>query len=241
MTDREILEATKAEIKRLKNELVSNNEGTMFEKGRISAFEDVMLFIDSKQEEPIIKVWHEPDEKPSDKSKVVVWTGEEMVQCNYIFGKFAEKTPTEEHGRNLDLGNVEEPSSVFVSKRSRADLTGLVVKWAYIDDLLNNTTKSFDDYILDSDKVVTNEKGVRVNLSQLKRVARSEGEFETFFKEYYEKNNDEIVTVYDRYAGLKDGATFALRRIGSIIGQGGNDYLVLEEVKSTINKLLKEL
>ena len=61
------------------------------------------------------------------------------------------------------------------------------------------------------------------------------------YEEYYEKSNDEIVTVYDRYEGLKDGATFALRRIGSIIGQGGNDYLVLEEVKSTINKLLKEL
>lgn len=91
--------------------------------------------------EQIKPVWHEPDEKPSDKSKVVVWTGEEMVQCNYIFGKFAEKTPTEEHGRNLDLGNVEEPSSVFVSKKSRADLTDLVVKWAYIDDLLNNPDK----------------------------------------------------------------------------------------------------
>ena len=210
-------------------------------------YDDDYCFFISEQdqwelvEEPVGKVWHQPDEKPSDKSKVVVWTGDEIVQCSYIYCKFVEKTPTEEHGRYVDVGNREDPGSVFISKRSRADLTELVVKWAYVDDLLNNTTKSFDSYIQEGDKVVTNEKGVRVNLSQLKRVAKSEGEFETFFKEYYEKSNDEIVTVYDRYEGLKDGATFALRRIGSIIGQGGNDYLVLEEVKSTINKLLKEL
>lgn len=108
---------------------------------------DILELIDSLQEEPISadwfrnNVWHEPDEKPSDKSKVVVWTGEEMVQCSYIFGKFKEKTPTEEHGRYVDVGNREDPGSVFISKRSRADLTDLVVKWAYIDDLLNNPDK----------------------------------------------------------------------------------------------------
>ena len=47
-----------------------------------------------------------------------------------------------------------------------------------VNDLLNITTKSFDDYIQEGDKVVTNEKGVRVNLSQLKRVAKYKGEFE---------------------------------------------------------------
>ena len=47
-----------------------------------------------------------------------------------------------------------------------------------VNDLLNITTKSFDDYIQEGDKVVTNEKDVRVNLSQLKRVAKYKGEFE---------------------------------------------------------------
>ena len=49
MTNREQI---LAEIKRLKTELIENGENTMFEQGRISAFEDMELFIDSMQEEP---------------------------------------------------------------------------------------------------------------------------------------------------------------------------------------------
>ena len=79
------------------------------------------------------------------------------------------------------------------------------------------------------------------NKEKLMAVAKSEGVFDTFFKEYYEKNHDEIVVIYDRYAGIKDGAAFALRRINDIIAAGGNDYLVLQEIKSTIKELMKEL
>ena len=53
MTDNEKLEKVKVEIERQKSELFSNNEGTMFEQGRISAFEDVLLLFDSTQEEPV--------------------------------------------------------------------------------------------------------------------------------------------------------------------------------------------
>ena len=40
-------DATVAEINRLIAELVEKGEGTMFEKGRISAFEDAKLFLDT--------------------------------------------------------------------------------------------------------------------------------------------------------------------------------------------------
>lgn len=49
MTIKEII---KAELKRLKNELIEEGENTMFEQGRISAFEDIDVFIDSLPEEP---------------------------------------------------------------------------------------------------------------------------------------------------------------------------------------------
>lgn len=52
MTNREQI---LAEIKRLKTELIENGENTMFEQGRISAFEDMELFIDSMQEETTSK------------------------------------------------------------------------------------------------------------------------------------------------------------------------------------------
>lgn len=42
----------KDEVERLKNELITNCENTMFEQGRISAFEDMVLFINSLQEKP---------------------------------------------------------------------------------------------------------------------------------------------------------------------------------------------
>jgi hypothetical protein len=44
MTIKEII---KAELKRLKNELIEEGENTMFEQGRISAFVDAKVFIDS--------------------------------------------------------------------------------------------------------------------------------------------------------------------------------------------------
>ena len=40
-------DATVAEINRLIAELVEKDEGTMFEQGRISAFEDAKLFLDT--------------------------------------------------------------------------------------------------------------------------------------------------------------------------------------------------
>ena len=43
----------RSEVERLKNELVKNCEGTMFEQGRISALEDTLLFIDSMPEKPV--------------------------------------------------------------------------------------------------------------------------------------------------------------------------------------------
>ena len=45
----------RTELERLKNELIANNENTMFEQGRISAFEDALLFVDSTPEEPVIE------------------------------------------------------------------------------------------------------------------------------------------------------------------------------------------
>ena len=42
----------RSEVECLKNELVKNCEGTMFEQGRISALEDILLFIDSMRKEP---------------------------------------------------------------------------------------------------------------------------------------------------------------------------------------------
>jgi hypothetical protein len=42
-----------AELNRLIAELVEEGEDTMFEQGRISAFEDIKLFIDSMKEELI--------------------------------------------------------------------------------------------------------------------------------------------------------------------------------------------
>ena len=141
MTDKEI----RALIKKRRKDWRYGN--SVEAKYKAEECKDILELIDSLQEEPISvdwfrnNVWHKPDENPFDKSKVVVWTGEEMVQCSYIFGKFKEKTPTEEHGRYVDVGNREDPGSVFISKRSRADLTDLVVKWAYIDDLLNNPDK----------------------------------------------------------------------------------------------------
>lgn len=50
MTDREII---KTELRRLKTELIEEGENTMFEQGRISAFEDMEVFIDSLQVEPV--------------------------------------------------------------------------------------------------------------------------------------------------------------------------------------------
>jgi hypothetical protein len=50
MTDKEQI---LAEVRRLKIELIDNGENTMFEQGRISAFEDMEVFIDSLQEEPV--------------------------------------------------------------------------------------------------------------------------------------------------------------------------------------------
>lgn len=50
MTDKEIIIT---ELDRLITELVEEGENTMFEQGRISAFEDVKVFIDSLQEDSI--------------------------------------------------------------------------------------------------------------------------------------------------------------------------------------------
>ena len=44
-----------AEIERLLSELITNNEGTMFEQGRISAFEDMKLFINSLSSNSVIR------------------------------------------------------------------------------------------------------------------------------------------------------------------------------------------
>ena len=46
----------RSEVERLKNELVKNCEGTMFEQGRISALEDTLLFIDTMHKEPKFEV-----------------------------------------------------------------------------------------------------------------------------------------------------------------------------------------
>ena len=134
-----IMEHLKYSITNGKPETYTNGRLTDWIENRVKFLRPQNHWKPSKEQ--IKPVWHEPDEKPSDKSKVVVWTGEEMVQCSYIFGKFKEKTPTEEHGRCVDVGNREDPGSVFISKKSRANLTDLVVKWAYIDDLLNNPDK----------------------------------------------------------------------------------------------------
>ena len=89
-----------------------------------------------------------------------------------------------------------------------------------VNDLLNITTKYFDDYIQEGDKVVTNEKGVRVNLSQLKRVAKYKGEFE-------ESVSDELEKVAHEYSlypvspnkfvlaeqGFKDGANWQKQQL----------------------------
>lgn len=52
MTDREII---KTELGRLKTELIEEGNNTMFEQGRISAFEDMEVFINSMQEESVSK------------------------------------------------------------------------------------------------------------------------------------------------------------------------------------------
>ena len=44
MTDKEQI---LAEVRRLKTELIEEGENTMFEQGRISAFEDIEIFINS--------------------------------------------------------------------------------------------------------------------------------------------------------------------------------------------------
>lgn len=98
--------------------------------------DDILRYINSLQEEPV-SIWHKPHEKPFNKSKVIVWTGDEMVQCHYIYGKFKEKTPTEECGYNVDIKSSEGCGNLYVSKKKRADLTDLVEKWAYIDDIIN--------------------------------------------------------------------------------------------------------
>jgi len=83
------------------------------------------------------RVWHDVSEKPADKSKVMVWTGDELVQCHFMFDKYTEKTPTEEHGEDVLVGNPAEGyGTKFVGTRSRADMTESVVMWAYLEDLL---------------------------------------------------------------------------------------------------------
>lgn len=84
------------------------------------------------------KIWHEPNEKPSKNCEVMAWIGDELVQCHYRNGKFIEKTATEEHGTEYTVGNLFNGfGRLFVSRKSRADLTDLVIKWAELDALLN--------------------------------------------------------------------------------------------------------
>ena len=133
MTDKEKLDAIRAEIHRLVDVRGYDREMA----------NDLFAFMDSLSNKPVSadwlhnNVWHKPYEKPFDKSKVVVWIGDEMVQCHYMYGKFKEKNPTEECGYNVDIKSCEGCGNVYVSKKKRADLTDLVEKWAYIDDVLN--------------------------------------------------------------------------------------------------------
>lgn len=67
-------DALVAEINRLIAELVKEGEGTMFEQGRISAFEDAKLFLDTLevkdlQEEPV-SIWHDASEKSNEPEEV---------------------------------------------------------------------------------------------------------------------------------------------------------------------------
>ena len=58
-------------------------------------------------------------------------------------------------------------------------------------------------------------------------------------EENLEQNKDEILCVYDRYAGFVDGANYVLDVIVGIINQPMNDYLVLEELWNKIEELRK--
>lgn len=55
-----------------------------------------------------------------------------------------------------------------------------------------------------------------------------------------EKENDEILCVYDRHTGFVDGATWALDEIKAILQSPQSDYLKIQEALETINEM-KEL
>ena len=147
MTDKEKIKAIIKQYadkgKKLYRECCDDNESASlinYWDGYRDCAYNLLRELDDMQEEPTVSVWHDISETPTDKSKVIVWLGEELneiVQCHYMYGKFVEKIPTEEYGRYVLVGNeIEGYSRQFVSNKKRADLTELVVKWAYIDDLI---------------------------------------------------------------------------------------------------------
>lgn len=91
----------------------------------------------SKESQEHASVWHDAGDVPNDKSKVVVWTGYEMVQCHYMYGKFSELIPTEECGYTINMKCSEGVARVYIPKKKRANLTSIVEKWAYVSELLN--------------------------------------------------------------------------------------------------------
>ena len=78
---------------------------------------------------------------------------------------------------------------------------------SFINSLEEEPVSKFDSCIQEGDKIVANEDGTRFNVSQLERVAVSE-DLEEWEKQYLEANKDEILNVYDRHAGLVDGANW---------------------------------
>ena len=85
-----------AELNRLIAELVEEGEDTMFEQGRISAFEDVKVFINHTlemkevEEEAVSSIWHDASEKSNEPEDIVIInpsdnTGEVLTKCTGVY------------------------------------------------------------------------------------------------------------------------------------------------------------
>ena len=107
----EKLEQARSEFVRLKNELIENGENTMFEQGRISAFEDAILFIDSLQNLPVPKF--KVGDKVRKKGGELVATINSVTETAYLCDIYD------------DLGDYDDDYAFLISEQNSWELAGV--------------------------------------------------------------------------------------------------------------------
>ena len=150
------IEKIKAEIERLKNELVQEAEKgykSEFDEGRISAFEDMIVYINSLEDtekdfgiKNVEPVWHDANNVPTKKELCLIMSDSnngltlnnvEVVIANPLARRFVTCSYPHKTGKQYTVqGETPVQVDVYHSCRDYIPFSD-VDKWAYVSDLFN--------------------------------------------------------------------------------------------------------